>query len=143
MNKVGTAAAMLKARLDMIYDGQSDEDGRSLSSLHDTLLPMSSKTLSVFGQLRSNGTKKGKKSKRPAAEDASSDAAGRVPGKIHGSITGVDMHHLLLLLPFLLFDLMNQEINACNERNNSHPINPANQLIRLVLLLLEWYHLYR
>ena len=32
MNKVGTAAAMLKARLDMIYDVRSDEDGRSFSA---------------------------------------------------------------------------------------------------------------
>jgi hypothetical protein len=143
MNKVGTAAAMLKARLDMIYDVRSDEDGRSFSGLHDTLLPMSSKTRSVFLQLRSNGTKQVLNSKRQAAEAASSDAAGRVPGKILGSITGVDMRHLLLLLPFLLFDLMDQEINAYNERNNSNLINPANQLIRLVLLLLEWYHLYR
>ena len=125
MNKVGTAAAMLKARLDMIYDVRSDEDGRSFSGLHDTLLPKSFKTRSVFQQLRSNGAKQGMKSKRQAAEDASSDAAGRVPGKIHGSITGVDMRHLLLLLPFLLFDLMDQEINAYNERNNSHLINPA------------------
>ncbi len=143
MNKVGTAAAMLKARLDMIYDVQSDDDGRSFRSLHDTLLPISSKTLLVFQQLRSNGTKLGKKSKRPATEDVSSDAAGNVPGNIHGSFTGVDMRHLLLLLPFLLFDLMDQEINAYNENNHSHLINPTNQLIRLVLMLQEWYHLYR
>jgi hypothetical protein len=127
----------------MIYHILSDEDGWSFSGLHDTLLPMSSITRSVFQQLRSNGTEKSKKSKRPAPEDASSDAAERVPGEIHGSITGVYMLHLRLLLPYLLFDLMDQKINAYNERTNSHLINPANQLSRLVLLLLKWYHLYR
>ncbi len=42
----------------------------------------------------------------------------------------------------MVFDLMDEQINANNERINSKIGNPANQLIKLVLLLLEWYHLY-
>jgi hypothetical protein len=82
-----------------------------------------------LGQLYSSylNKTKGKKSKRQAAEDASNALQPeRVSGKLTGSITGVDLCHLLLLLPFLLFDLMDQEINAYNGSNNSHLINPAN-----------------
>ncbi len=138
-------SALLLALLQLY---QSDADCRSFSCLHDTVLPKSSKTRLAFQQLRSSGINiKGKKSKRHAAEDASSalqlDAAGRVLGKLLGSITGVELQHLLLLLPSMLFDLMDEQINANNERINSNLGNPASQLIELVLLLLEWYHLYR
>ncbi len=50
---------------------------------------------------------------------------------------------LLWLIPFILFDLMDEQINAYNERNDFNLVNLANQFIKLVLLLLEWYHLYR
>ena len=141
MNIVGAAAARLKKRLDMIYDVQSDVDGRSFSGLHDTLLPMSSKTRSIFQQLRQSKSR-GKQSKRPASNDAAQQS-GKMAGKILGSITGVDLRHLLLLLPFLLFDLLDEEINTYNEMHGTFLINPVNALIMWVLLLLEWYHLYR
>lgn len=64
-------------------------------------------------------------------------------GKILGKITGVDLRHLLLLLPFLLFDLLDDEIQHFNQINGTDLVNPAHVLIKFVLLLLEWYHLYR
>ena len=79
MNMVGAAATMLKGRLDMIYDVQSTEDGRVFSGLHDTLLPMSSKTRSVFQQLRGSKSKGKKKSK---AADAN---AGKISGQVMGT----------------------------------------------------------
>ncbi len=65
MNKVGTAATMLKARLGMIYAVLSDNDGRSFICLHDTLLPISSKTQSAFQQLLGSGTKQKCKKSKP------------------------------------------------------------------------------
>ena len=137
MHTVGAAAARLKDRLDMIYNVRSDEDGRSFSGLHDTLLPMSSKTRTIYQQLRAS---KSKRSKRASAND---DAGGKISGPVLGSITGVDLRHLLLLLPFLLFDLLDEEVNSYNQTNGCNLFNPVHELIKLVLLLLEWYHLYR
>jgi hypothetical protein len=64
-------------------------------------------------------------------------------GKIPCVITGNDLRHLLLLLPFLLFDLLDDEIQDYNQKNGTQLVNPAHELIKFVLLLLEWYHLYR
>ncbi len=141
MNIVGAAAAKIKKRLDMIYARRSGADGRKFSGLHDTLLPMASKTRSIFQQLRGSN-----KSKISTKRLQGSDAAGKegsMSGKIMGVITGVDLRHLLLLLPFLLFDLLDDEIQTYNLRNGTQLVNPAHELIKFVLLLLEWYHLYR
>jgi hypothetical protein len=102
----------------MIYKVKSDETGRSFSGLHDTLLPMSSKTRSIFQQLR--GSRSGawaRPSIKNGVNAASAQASGKFSGSVHGSVTGVDMHHLLLLLPFLLFDLLDDEIHDHNEKN--------------------------
>jgi hypothetical protein len=54
------------------------------------------------------------------------------------------MRHLLLLPPFLLFNLLDNEIHDHDEKNAGFElINLVHELIKLVLLLLEWYHLYR
>jgi hypothetical protein len=141
MNIVGAAAAKLKKRLDMIYQQRSDADGRMFSGLHDTLLPMRSKTRSIFQFLRGSNTSK-RKSKRLQESDAARKE-GSMSGKIPCTITGVDLRHLLLLLPFLLFDLLDDEIQDYNQKNGTQLVNPAHELIKFVLLLLEWYHLYR
>jgi hypothetical protein len=138
---IGAAAAKLKKRLDMIYEVRSVSDGRIFSGLHDTLLPLASKTRTIFQQLR-----RSKKTKANTKRSKDSDDAGKegsMGGKILGSITGVDLRHLLLVLPFLLFDLLDDEINSYNEKNGSNHVNPCHELIKFVLLLLEWYHLYR
>ena len=53
--------------------------------------------------------------------------------------TGVDLYHLLLFLPWLVYDLIYAEINAYTTRSSANLFNA--ELITLVLLLLKWYHL--
>ena len=130
----------IRKRLDKIYTQRSDADGRVFSGLHDTLLPMGSKTRSIFQQLRGSRTSN-KRSKRTQDSDAAGNEAS-MSGRIAGVITGVDLCHLLLLLPFLLFDLLDDEIQDYNQKNGTQLVNPALELIKFVLLLLEWYHLF-
>jgi hypothetical protein len=100
MHIIGAAAAKLKKRLDMIYEVGLDASGRKFSGLHDTLLPMATKTRSIFQQLSGSKSKSSKRQKESDASGARKQAS--MSGKILGSITGVDLRHLLLLLPFLL-----------------------------------------
>ena len=99
LNMVGAAACRLKERLDMIYGNRSDCDGRRFSGAHETVLPLCSVARSIFNQLRKSTT--GKASKKRV----DSGAASRISGRPDGRITGMDMRHILLLLPFLLFEL--------------------------------------
>ncbi len=125
----------------MIYEVRSVSDSRIFSGLHDTLLPLAAKTRTIFQQLRGSKTTKKKTKRSQDSDDAGKE--GSMRGKINGTITGVDLRHLLLLLPFLLFDLLDDEINSYNQTNGSSHVNPCHELIQFVLLLLEWYHLYR
>jgi hypothetical protein len=141
MHIIGAASAKLKKRLDMIYQVGLDASGRKFSGLHDTLLPMATKTRSIFQQLSGS---KSKSSKRQQGSDASAPRKqASMSGKILGSITGVDLRRLLLLLPCLLFDLLDEEIKNYNQQYGTDLVNPCHELIKLVLLLLEWNHLYR
>ena len=95
----------------------------------ETVLPLCSVARSLFKQLRGSTAKK---SKQPAV----AGAAPKIHGRPNGRITGVDMRHLLLL-PFLLFDLWEDEIEQHNATNGTSLINPCHQLIAWVLILLE------
>ena len=53
------------------------------------------------------------------------------------------MHHLLLLLPFPLFDLLQDTVAEHNELHGTAHVSPAQDLINWILVLLEWYRLYR
>ena len=56
----------------------------------------------------------------------------------------MDMRHILLLLPFLLHNLLQEEVDEYNSENPFDPVfDPSNECIGIVLLLLEWYQLYR
>ena len=137
LNMVGAAAVKLKKRLDLIYGQRKDDDGRKFSGLHETVLPMSSITRSIFDQLRNTTTRKASKT-RVQSGDAS-----KFNGRPNGRITGMDMRHLLLLLPFILFDLLHDEVDEHNSVHNTDYKSPAPDLIAWVLVLLEWYRLYR
>ena len=137
LNMVGAAAVKLKQRLDMIYGQRKDDDGRKFSGLHETVLTMSSVARSVFDQIRKTTTGKASK-KRVESGDAS-----RFNGRPNGRITGMDMRHLLLLLPFLLFELLQDEVDEYNSAHNTHHASPSRDLTDWVLVLLEWYRLYR
>ena len=62
---------------------------------------------SVFQQLRGSTAKN-------SIQQAVAGAAPKINGRPNGRITGVDMRHLLLLIPFLLFDLLEDEIEQHN-----------------------------
>jgi hypothetical protein len=145
LGTVGAAATKLKARLDMIYAVKTDGDGRKFPGLHETLLPLASTARSVFQQLRGTKAKKSatKRKQQGDGEAPESDSSRRINGHPHGRITGVDMRHLLLLLPFLLFDLLDDDISQYNTKHGTNHVGPAQVLISVVLALLEWYHLYR
>ena len=92
---------------------------------------------SIFDQLRKSTSRKASK-QRVDSGDAS-----KLDGRPDGRITGMDMRHLLLLLPFLLFDLLHDTVDDHNERHGTAHVSPAQSLIEWVLVLLEWYRLYR
>ena len=98
---IGSAATRLKARLDLIYEIREDGDGRVFSGLHKTLLPLSSMSRSVFQQLRGSRTKLSKRPMGANADPAGAAASMKISGKLGGQITGVDLRHFLLFLPFL------------------------------------------
>jgi hypothetical protein len=54
------------------------------------------------------------------------------------------MRHILLLLPFLLENLLQDEVAAHNLSNPFQLIHdPSKELVGMALLLLSWYRLYR
>ena len=68
----------------------------------------------------------------------------RKTSAIPGNVCAVDMRHILLLLPFLLHNLLEEEVEEYNIHNPIDPINdPSDECIGIVLSLLNWYHLYR
>jgi hypothetical protein len=105
---VGEVATRLKKRLDLIYGSRKDTNGRMFSGAHETVLPMCAVARSIFNQLRNTTTRKASKRR------VDSGAASSFRGRPNGRITGMDMRHLLLLLPFLLFDLLHDEVHDHN-----------------------------
>jgi hypothetical protein len=68
----------------------------------------------------------------------------RTTKKIPGKVRAMDMRHILLLLPFLLPDLLKEEVEEYNQSNVFEPISdPSDECIGIVLLFLSWYNLYR
>jgi hypothetical protein len=137
LNRVGIAATRLKGRLDLLYGSRVDDDGRRFSGAHETVLPLCSSARSIFNQLRNSTTM------RASRKRVESGAASTFNGRPDGRITGIDMRHLLLLLPFLLFDLLHEELKEFNLLHGTDHESPAIDLIGWVLVLLEWYRLYR
>jgi hypothetical protein len=69
---------------------------RTFSGLHDNFLPMSSKTRSIFQQLRASKARARPSVKKGvnAAKAASNQASGKISGSVLGSVTGLDMPSL-------------------------------------------------
>ena len=137
LNIVGEAATRLKQRLDLIYGRRYDDEGRRFNGLHETVLPLCSKSRSIFDQIRNTSSKKASRQRVISGE------ACRFNGRPDGRITGMDMRHLLLLLPFILFDLMQDTVTEYNDEHGTDHASPSQDLIDWVLILLEWYRLYR
>ncbi len=106
LNIVGKVATRLnKNRLDLIYGRRQDNNKRIFSGAHETVLPLCSLARSIFNQLRNTTNRKASKSSIDLGATSS------FPGRPNGRITGMDTRQLLLLLPFLLFDLLHDEVH--------------------------------
>ena len=92
----------------------------SFRGIHDTLVPITQYLAELFESLRVDGVR---------------------PPRIRAS----DMRHVLLVLPFLLHDLLKDEVAAFNIRYPVGPpiVDPSAELIEVTLMLLSWYHLLR
>ena len=91
----------------------------SFRGMHDCLVPITAWIGNVFESIR-------KTKKNPCR------------------VRAVDMRNLLLLLPFLLHNLLEEEVKEYNNKNPFDPItDPSDECIGIVLLFIDWYHLYR
>ncbi len=87
--------------------------------MHDCLVPITAWIGNVFDSIRRND---------------------KVPGRVRA----VDMRNLLLLLPFLLHNLLEEEVEGYNSIHPFDPIvDPSNECIGIVLVFIDWYRLYR
>ena len=130
-------SARLRKRLDLVYGQRKDDDGRKFSGLHETVLPLCAVARSIF-DLLCNAT-----SKKASKKRVDSGAASRFGGRPDGRITWMDMRYLLLLLPFLLFDLLQDTVAYHDDQHSTAHVSPTQDLIDWVFVLLEWYRLYR
>ncbi len=91
----------------------------SFRGMHDCLVPITAWIGNVFDSIRKTD---------------------KIPCRLRAE----DMRNLLLLLPFLLHNLFEEEVKEYNRANPFDPnTDPSDQCIGIVLLLIDWYHLYR
>ena len=91
----------------------------SFRGMHDCLVPITAWLGNIFDSIRKTS-------------------------KIPGVVRAVDMRYILLMLPFLLHNLLEEEVEEYNSQNPFDPItDPSDECIGIVLLFLNWYHLYR
>jgi hypothetical protein len=87
--------------------------------MHDCLVPITSWIGNVFDSIRKTD---------------------KIPCRVRAK----DMRNLLLVLPFLLHNLLLEEVEEYNRANPFDPItDPSDECIGIVLLLIDWYHLFR
>ena len=87
--------------------------------MHDTLVPVTAWLGNIFDNIRTSG-------------------------KPNGRVRAVDMRHILLVLPFLLHNLLEEEVEEYNRHHPFDPItDPSDECIGIVLVFIDWYHLYR
>lgn len=66
--------------------------------------------------------------------------------RVSGTIRGSDLRYLLIVLPFLMHNLFEDEVAEYNRRKDggdSHLVDPSAEMIEVCIVLLRWYHLYR
>ena len=91
----------------------------SFRGMHDCLVPITSWIGNVFDSIRRTD---------------------KIPCRVRAK----DMRNLLLVLPFLLHNLLLEEVEEYNRANPFDPItDPSHECIGIVLLLINWYHLFR
>jgi len=68
----------------------------------------------------------------------------RTKSKLPSKIRAMDMRHVLLLLPFLLQELLSEEVEEHNRNNPLFKISdPSSNMVNIVIRLISWYQLYR
>ena len=68
----------------------------------------------------------------------------RKESKIPARVRAVDMRNILLVLPFLLHNLLEEEVEEYNSNNPFDPVvDPSDECIGIVLLFIDFYHLFR
>ena len=87
--------------------------------MHDCLVPITARIGNIFDSIRRTD-------------------------KIPGRVRAVDMRNLLLVLPFLMHNLLEEEVAEYNSTHIFDPIvDPSNEMIGIVLLFIDWYMLFR
>ena len=87
--------------------------------MHDTLIAVSWQTRQAFKSLKDEG-------------------------KLHCRVRAANVRHLLLLLPFVMYDLFSFEVRAWNAVAGNVQIQDLSpEIVAIWLSLLEWYHMYR
>ena len=68
-------------------------------------------------------------------------------GKAHSSVRATDWRHLLLLIPFILNNLLKDEVAEYNRTKRSCGaaalVDPSGEIIEVANTFLSWYKLYR
>jgi hypothetical protein len=67
-------------------------------------------------------------------------------GKTHASIRAVDFNHLLLLLPFVMDNLLRDEVDKYNQekaRGSAALVDPSEELVMVANTFVSWYKLFR
>ncbi len=86
----------------------------SFRGMHDVLVPITAWIGNIFDSIRTTD---------------------RIPSRVRA----VDMRNLLLLLPFLLHNLLEEEVEEYNRTHIFDPIvDPSNECIGIVLLFIDW-----
>jgi hypothetical protein len=92
----------------------------SFRGIHDCLVPVTPYLGGIFKNLRSKG---------------------KLPPKVRA----MDMRHILIILPFLLEELLTDEVEEHNAANQfiHRVVDPSSKMVDITIMLLSWYHLYR
>ena len=70
----------------------------------------------------------------------------QVHGKPHTGIRAADLRHLLLLLPFVLDNLLRDEVDKYNQektRGSVALVDPSGELVLVANTFVSWYKLFR
>ena len=67
-------------------------------------------------------------------------------GKTHSQIRAADLRHLLLLLPFVMDNLLRDEVDKYNQekaRGSAALVDPSEELVLVANTFVSWYKLFR
>ena len=70
----------------------------------------------------------------------------QIHGKTHSSIRAADLRHLLLLLPFVLDNLLKDEVDKYNRdkaQGSDVLVDPSEELVMVANTFVSWYKLFR